>query len=196
MYLVLHACNHVALGSRCVTLPGEGTIRWRPLRCGRNRHHGAERTVAEPEQLGRTTEVCGLDALVLLEDDPVPHAERLGPERALLTQLTRCLAAGPDHVVQRCDVGPPDGQDGGCLVAGCVVTVDHPPVLDDALAGLIDGAGDRHPAVLGVRVDRGGDVSPSQGNEGIALPLLVSPGLAAVSGEGDDVVAQLGRQSA
>ena len=69
------------------------------------------------------TEICGRHPLVLLEDDPVPHAECLGTDPELLAQLTGCLASGPDHVVQRCDIGPPDGQDGGCLVLSAGVLV-------------------------------------------------------------------------
>src|ERR1019366_4262933 len=203
--------SNVTLGSGNVTLPGESVVRsrllrWCPLRwCllprWKYRHHGAERAVAESEQLGRTAEVCGLHPLVLLEDDPVPHAERLGADSEFLAQLTGCLAAGPDHVVEGCDIGPPDGQDGGCLVTGGLILrrlgmMDRPPVLDDALPSLVDGAGDGHPAVLGVGLNSGGDVSLPQGNEGIALPLLVGTGLAAVGGEGDHVVAQFGGQRA
>ena len=70
-------------------------------------------------------------------------------------------------------------------------SVDGPPVLDQALPGLVDGAGDGDPAVVGVGLDGRGHVALSQGDEGISLPLLVGTGLAAVGGEGDDVVAQL-----
>ena len=71
-----------------------------------------------------------------------------------------------------------------------------PPVLHDALAGLVDGAGDGHPAVLDIGVDGRGDVAVAQGDEGVSFPLLVRAGLAAVGGEGDDVVSELARKGA
>ena len=74
--------------------------------------------------------------------------------------------------------------------------MDRPPVLDNVTPGLVDGAGDGHPAVVAIGLNSGGHVSLPQGTEGIALPLLVGTGLAAVGGEGDDVVAQLGGQGA
>ena len=60
----------------------------------------------------------------------------------------------------------------------------------------VDGAGDRHPAVFDIGLDGGGDVAVAQGNEGVTFPLLVRAGLAAVGGQGDDVVAQLAREGA
>src|SRR5664280_3185656 len=40
------------------------------------------------------TEICGRHPLVLLEYDPVPHAERLGADPELVAQLTRRQAEG------------------------------------------------------------------------------------------------------
>ena len=67
-----------------------------------------------------------------------------------------------------------------------------PPVLHDALASLVDGGGDRHPAVFDIGVDGRGDVAVAQCDEGITFPLLVRAGLAAVGGQGDDMSSQLG----
>ena len=124
--------------------------------------------------------------LVLLEEHPVADAEGLGAEPDLLAELTAGLAPGPDHVVQGHHVGPADGQDGGG-----VVVVDGPPVLDQPVPGLVDGAGDGDPAVLGVGVDGPAGVSVSESDQGVAFPLLVGAGLAAVGGEGDDVGSEL-----
>src|SRR5664280_1500448 len=134
------------------------------------------------------TEICGQHPLVLLKDDPVPDAERLGADPELVAQLTRCLAAGPDHVVECCDIGPADGQECGCLVTSGVVLrrlgmMDRPPVLDHLTPGLVDGASDGYPAVVGVSLNGGGDVAFPQCNEGISLPLLVGPGLVDIRAE-------------
>ena len=43
---------------------------------------------------------CLPDPLVLLEEDPVAHAEDLVPEPDLGTQLPARLAAVPDHLVE------------------------------------------------------------------------------------------------
>ena len=72
-----------------------------------------------------------------------------------------------------------------------MVVVDGPPVLHDALAGRLDGPGDRHPAVVDVGVDGRGDVALAQSDEGVTLPLLVRAGLATVGGQGDDVDSEL-----
>ena len=121
--------DNVTLGSANVTLPGHSaasgslsatTVANVPLR--------------SLDELGIAIAVNGVRGahpLVLLEDDPVTDAERLGTDPDLGSQLTGCLTAGPDHLVQRGDVGSPDGQDGGRVVA-----MDAPPVLHDALAGL------------------------------------------------------------
>ena len=187
--LFLHAAANVTLRSANVTLPGHSVA----SRVAEP-HHGAERAVAEPDQIGMTTgvsEVCGGHPLVLLEDDPVTDAERLGADPDLGTQLPGGLATGPDHLVERGDVGAADGQDGGGVGA-----MDAPPVLHDALAGPLDGAGDRHPAVFDVGVDSRGDVAVAEGDEGVAFPLLVRASLAAVGGQGDDMTAELVREGA
>ena len=74
--------------------------------------------------------------------------------------------------------------------------MDTPPVLHDALAGLVDGAGDRHPTVFDVGVDRWGDVAVAEGDEGVTFPLLVRASLAAVGGQGDDMASQFARERA
>ncbi len=74
--------------------------------------------------------------------------------------------------------------------------MDAPPVLHDALAGLVRGGGDRHPAVFDIGVDRGGDVAVAEGDEGVTFPLLVRASLAAVNGQGDDMTAELARKRA
>ena len=123
------ASGNVTLDSANVTLPAHSVV------SGGKRHHGSERAVAEPDELGIARAVDGVygaHPLVLFEDDPVTDAERFGTDPDLGSQLTRGLAAGPDHLVQRGDVGSPYGQDGGRLRA-----MDAPPVLHDALAGLV-----------------------------------------------------------
>ena len=69
--------------------------------------------------------------------------------------------------------------------------MDRPPVLDDALACLVDGAGDCHPSVLGIGGDGRRDLSLPKRHQGVVFPLLVGAGLAPVGGQRDDVVAQL-----
>ena len=44
-----YVSSNVTLGSGNVTLPGESVVRWRHVSRRNDRHHGAERAVAEPE---------------------------------------------------------------------------------------------------------------------------------------------------
>ena len=132
-----------------------------------------------------------LHPLVPLEDHSVPDAERLRSDPDLVAELAGGVAPGPDHLVEGGDIGPPDGQDGGRLPAGGRVSVNRPPVLDDPLADIVDGAGNGHPPVLGVGGDGRGDVAIPQGDQGVSFPMLVSAGLTAVGGQSYHLVAQL-----
>ena len=101
----------VTLGSTNVTLPGGGHI-------GRAHRsdHGAEGPVADTDLrcvIALDTDAGHGTRWFLSKMHPVADVERLGADPHLLAQFAAGQPPGPDHVVQRCDIGTPDRQDGG-----------------------------------------------------------------------------------
>ncbi len=115
-----------------------------------------------------------------------PTAKLLARGQAdLLPQLARLAPALPRQVVQGGHVGAGDGQDGRGGLG-----VDAPPPVDQLVTGVGDVSGHGDPVVGVVGGDRRGDVTLSELDEGLALPLLVDLGLAAVGGQLDDMGGQ------